>query len=91
MRARLAFAISTAIEPEILLMDEWIGAGDASFVARARDRLNSMVDEAGILVLASHNDNLLRRVCNRIVELEGGNVKHAGSTEAFFGAEMEKV
>ncbi len=91
MRARLAFAISTAIEPEILLMDEWIGAGDASFVARARDRLNSMVDEAGILVLASHNDNLLRRVCNRIVELEGGNVKHAGSTEAFFGAVMEKV
>ena len=40
-----------------------------------------------MLVLASHNDNLLRRVCNRIVELEGGNVKHAGSTEAFFGAD----
>ena len=91
MRARLAFAISTAIEPEVLLMDEWIGAGDASFIEKARDRLNSMVDEAGILVLASHNQNLLKRVCNRIVELEAGRVKRTESAETFFGMGIEKV
>ncbi len=91
MRARLAFAISTAIEPDILLMDEWLGAGDAGFIQKARERLNSMVDDAGILVLASHNQNLIKRVCNGIVELEAGHVKRAGSTKAFFGAEMEKV
>ena len=84
MRARLAFAISTAIEPEILLMDEWIGAGDASFIEKARDRLNSMVDESGILVLASHNNGLLKRLCNKIVELEDGRVKRAESAETFF-------
>ncbi len=89
--ARLAFAISTAVEPDILLMDEWLGAGDASFIEKARERLNSMVDEAGILVLASHNQYLIKRVCNGIVELEAGQVKRAGSTEAFFGKEMEKI
>ena len=46
-----------------------------------------MVDEAGILFLASHNQNLIKRVCNGIVELEAGHVKCAGSTAAFFGAE----
>jgi len=91
MRARLAFAISTAIEPEILLMDEWIGAGDASFIEKVQGRLNSMVDEARILVLASHNNDLLSRLCNRIVELEAGRVKRTGSAETFFGAETEKV
>ncbi len=91
MKARLAFAISTAIEPEILLMDEWIGAGDASFIEKARGRLNAVVDEAGILVLASHNESLLKRVCNRIVELEAGRVKRTGPAEAFFGTGKEKV
>ncbi len=89
--ARLAFAISTAIEPDILLMDEWLGAGDAKFIEKAQGRLISMVDEAGILVLASHNQNLIKRVCNGIVELEARHVKCAGSTAAFFGTEMENV
>ncbi len=91
MKARLAFAISTVVEPEILLMDEWIGAGDADFIEKARRRLNSMVNEASMLVLASHNHNLIKRVCNGVVELEAGHVKRVGSTEAFFGKEMGKV
>jgi ABC-2 type transport system ATP-binding protein/lipopolysaccharide transport system ATP-binding protein len=91
MRARLAFAISTAIKPEILLMDEWIGAGDAGFIEKARGRLNSMVDEAGILVLASHNQNLIKRICSGIMELEAGHLKRAEPTEAFFGKESEKA
>lgn len=91
MKARLAFAISTAIEPEILLMDEWIGAGDAGFIEKARDRLSGIVAGSGILVLASHNESLLKRVCNRIVEMEAGRVKRVESAEEFFGMEREKV
>ena len=75
MKARLAFAISTAAKPEILLMDEWIGAGDATFIEKARARLDAMVGDAGILVLASHNRTLLRRVCNRVVTLDRGRVE----------------
>ena len=75
MKARLAFAISTAAKPEILLMDEWIGAGDAAFIEKARARLDAMVGDAGILVLASHNRTLLRRVCNRVVTLDRGRVE----------------
>ncbi len=81
MRARLAFAIATAVEPDIVLMDEWIGAGDAAFMEKARKRLEAVVDSARVLVLASHNENLLKRVCNRIVELEGGQVRRTGDPQ----------
>ena len=74
MMARLAFAIATARQPEILLMDEWIGAGDAAFLKKVDARLHALLDEVGILVLASHNESLLGRVCNRIVRLERGGV-----------------
>jgi ABC-2 type transport system ATP-binding protein/lipopolysaccharide transport system ATP-binding protein len=82
MRARLAFAISTAVEPDIVLMDEWLGAGDAKFIERARKRLSAVVDGARVLVLASHNETLIKRVCNRIVEMEGGQVRRAGDSRA---------
>ncbi len=74
MKARLAFAISTARQPEILLMDEWIGAGDADFLKKVQARLQALLDQVGILVLASHNEPLLARLCNRIVRLERGGV-----------------
>ena len=74
MKARLAFAISTAVQPEILLMDEWIGAGDAAFLEKVNARLHALLDDVGILVLASHNERLVERVCNRVVRLEGGSV-----------------
>lgn len=74
MRARLEFAISTALRPEILLLDEWIGVGDADFLKKARARLDAMAGAAGILVLASHNEGLIKRVCNRVVRLERGSV-----------------
>lgn len=74
MAARLAFAISTCVEADILLMDEWLSAGDAAFVARARERMSDLVDKAGILVLASHSDNLIRETCNKALLLERGKV-----------------
>jgi lipopolysaccharide transport system ATP-binding protein len=75
MGARLAFAIATSFHPEILLMDEWIGAGDRAFQKKAGKRLDAIVDKAGVIVLASHNDGLIKRVCNKVMTLEKGRVK----------------
>lgn len=72
MGARLAFSIATSMEPEILLMDEWIGAGDTGFQHKARDRMSELASKAGIIVLASHNHALLRSSCNRFLHLEKG-------------------
>lgn len=78
MGARLAFAIATTLEPQILLMDEWIGAGDASFQAKATERMNQLAEKAGIIVLASHSEELLAKTCNKRLELEKGRVKSFG-------------
>lgn len=75
MGARLAFAIATTMDPEILLMDEWIGAGDATFQNKASKRMNELAEKAGIIVLASHDEGLLGKTCNRRLELELGRVK----------------
>lgn len=72
MFARLAFAVSTAINPDILLIDEGIGTGDAHFMAKIQQRLQSMVERSPILVLASHDNNLVSQLCNRTVRFEHG-------------------
>ena len=78
MRLRLAFAVCTSFDPEILLMDEWLGMGDRAFVEKAKRRLEQFVERAGILVLASQNTSLLRRVCSTGVFLVRGRVKCFG-------------
>ncbi|MBN9316332.1 MAG: ABC transporter ATP-binding protein [Devosia sp.] len=75
MGARLAFAIATTLEPQILLMDEWIGAGDAAFQAKATRRMDELAEKAGIIILASHQPDLIARTCNKLLELEHGRVK----------------
>ncbi|MBD0415989.1 ABC transporter ATP-binding protein [Tianweitania sp. Rool2] len=75
MAARLAFSVATSLEPEILLMDEWIGAGDARFQEKAKRRMEEIAEKAGIIVLASHNHGLLKRTCNKILELDKGRLK----------------
>jgi ABC-type polysaccharide/polyol phosphate transport system ATPase subunit len=84
MRARLSFGIATAVIPEILLLDEGIGAGDATFIENANRRLNEFVDRAGILVLASHSEALVRQFCNKYVLLERGKVTSAGEGSSGF-------
>lgn len=72
MQARLAFAAATAVEADVLLMDEWIAVGDAEFQDMAHKRLLSLVERAGVLVLASHDTDLLRLYCNKVMRLSGG-------------------
>lgn len=91
MAARLAFATATSFEPEILLMDEWIGAGDPAFQDRARARMEAMTAKAGIIVLASHNHALLQRTCNKVLELEKGRVAYFGEASPYFEAAVEKA
>jgi ABC-type polysaccharide/polyol phosphate transport system ATPase subunit len=86
MLLRLAFAISTTIEPEILLMDEWIGVGDAQFHQKAQARLEGLVARAGIMVIASHSNELVRRVCNKAIYLDKGRVVQAGPVEEVLSA-----
>ncbi len=79
MLLRLAFAVSTSVEPEIALMDEWIGVGDAAFVEKAERRLAELVGRAGILVLASHDPALLERTCTKGVLLQHGKISAVGA------------
>lgn len=78
MMLRLAFAVCTCIEPEILLMDEWIGVGDSAFMEKAERRLEDFVDRAGILVLASHDPELLKRTCTKGILLNSGRIEAYG-------------
>jgi len=81
MMLRLAFAISTAITPEILILDEMIGTGDAAFIARANMRLKDFLSRAGILVIASHAMPILRQWCNKGMLLEKGKLIAYGPIE----------
>jgi len=78
MKARLAFAMATCIEPEIILLDEGIGAGDASFMEKANVRLDQFINKAAILVLASHSAELIVKLCNKAAVLEHGRVVWTG-------------
>lgn len=74
MQVRLAFAVATSVEADILLMDEWLSVGDAEFSKKATDRLEALVDRTPILVLASHDRKLIERTCNKIFRLEHGRL-----------------
>jgi ABC-2 type transport system ATP-binding protein/lipopolysaccharide transport system ATP-binding protein len=82
MVVRLAFAVSTCFRPEILLMDEWFGVADASFQAKAYERMASFIGGSSVLVLASHSADLLERWCNKAVRLDGGRIVERGEVRA---------
>jgi ABC-2 type transport system ATP-binding protein/lipopolysaccharide transport system ATP-binding protein len=86
MMVRLAFAISTAITPEILIMDELIGAGDASFFNKAEARLNGLIGRTRILVIASHADDMIRRLCNKAALLDEGRLCMVGPVDQVLAA-----
>ena len=89
MQMRLAFAVSTAVRPQILIMDEWLSTGDAAFSDRARQRMQEVVRSTDILVLASHSREVLLQNCQRLIWLEHGEVVMDGPCAeveaAYFG------
>jgi ABC-type polysaccharide/polyol phosphate transport system ATPase subunit len=91
MALRLAFAISTAIVPEILVLDEMIGAGDAAFLSRANARLKTFLARTGILVIASHSVSILRQWCNKGLLLEQGKMVAYGALEDVVSIYQSKV
>ncbi len=81
MVVRLGFALATAIKPQILLMDEWFLAGDAAFMEKATHRLEEMVRGADILVLSTHQSDIILERCTRVLWLEQGRIREDGPPE----------
>jgi ABC-type polysaccharide/polyol phosphate transport system ATPase subunit len=81
MTTRLGFSLATVLEPEILLIDEGIGAGDARFTERASKRLHELARQSAIMVLASHTDDLIRQICNKAALLTSGRIIKIGPVD----------
>ena len=86
MVIRLGFAIATAIRPNILLMDEWFLAGDMHFMAKARERLERLVQEAEILVISTHQMEVISAWCTRVFWMEQGRIRMEGPPDAVLPA-----
>jgi ABC-type polysaccharide/polyol phosphate transport system ATPase subunit len=78
MKARLTFALSTVIDADILVLDEWLSAGDINFVDKAEAQLTSMLNRTRILVFASHSLELIRHTCTKVLWMEGGRMVRFG-------------
>jgi lipopolysaccharide transport system ATP-binding protein len=81
MMARLTFAVGTAISGDILILDEWLSAGDENFQQKANARMTAVASEAKIMVLATHNRQMVLNVCNKVLELESGRCVFLGTTD----------
>ncbi|MGF6425642.1 ABC transporter ATP-binding protein [Bradyrhizobium elkanii] len=91
MMTRLTFAVATCFAPEILLMDEWIMAGDATFLSKAKQRVETFVSKASILVLASHSVETCRQFCNQGIWMDQGKIKSAGPIDEILDAYAAEV
>ena len=81
LRIRLALGVVTSIEPEILLLDEGLGAVDAAFMAKARSRLQELVKRSGILVFASHSNDFLAQLCDTAIWVDHGTLHQVGTVD----------
>jgi ABC-type polysaccharide/polyol phosphate transport system ATPase subunit len=94
MLGRLAFAVATSLQPDVLIMDEWLGAGDQFFIKKAQDRVNKFVESAKVVILASHSDALIEKIASKVVWLERGQVRFFGPTaewKELYQAELAKM
>lgn len=81
MKARLTFGICTFLRGDIILLDEWLSTGDKDFIAKANARMDEIVSETGIMVIATHSTGLVRNVCNKVALMEGGEIKMIGTPD----------
>lgn len=86
MQVRLSFAIATAIDPDILLLDEVLGAGDAQFITKAQQRIERLMSRASLMVLASHSNAVVRQLCNKAIYLRAGHVEEFGDVRSVIAA-----
>lgn len=91
MRARLLFGICTAVRGDILVMDEWLSAGDADFVDKAAARMDEILATTGIIVLSSHSLDMVRRFCNLICWLDRGQVVMMGDPDTVIPAYLRGI
>jgi ABC-2 type transport system ATP-binding protein/lipopolysaccharide transport system ATP-binding protein len=91
MMLRLAFAVTTSIQPDILIMDEMITAGDASFIEKATRRIHTLIAEASIFALASHSEEHLKRFCSRAIWLNRGELAADGPLDSVLAAYNEAL
>lgn len=81
MRARLGFAVAKQTDPEVLLIDEALSVGDASFRKKSKDVMASRIASDKTVVIVSHNESMLHEYCDRVIWLDAGSVKEIGETE----------
>jgi ABC-type polysaccharide/polyol phosphate transport system ATPase subunit len=91
MRVRLAFAISTALDPDILVIDEIFGAGDAGFMKKAEKRMVDIITRSSILVFASHTPELIARFCDRAMWLDAGKIRQDGPIKEVYQAYLASI
>lgn len=91
MFLRLAFAIATCITPDIMIMDEMIGTGDASFIEKAKNRLMDLISKTRIMVISSHNIQIMRDICNRGIWMEKGKVVMDGEINSVMNAYIKSL
>lgn len=91
MFIRLAFSVSTAVTPDILLLDEILGAGDAGFLVKAQKRLSSMMETARIMVLVTHSMESAIRLCNRCIWLDCGEIRMDGAPKEVTKAYIKTI
>jgi ABC-2 type transport system ATP-binding protein/lipopolysaccharide transport system ATP-binding protein len=91
MRARLAFSIATIVEPEILIVDEILSVGDATFQAKSMDKMNSLIKNDTTLLFVSHSIGMVRKICDKSIWLDKGNMVMKGSTTDVSAAYEKKV
>ena len=91
MLARLAFSISTLVEPEVLIVDEILSVGDAAFQKKSRDKMQSMIDGGTTVLFVSHSIDNVRDICNKVLWLDHGKVAMFGGTEEVCSRYMESV
>jgi ABC-type polysaccharide/polyol phosphate transport system ATPase subunit len=91
MYARLAFAVATELETDILLLDEVFAVGDIHWIERALERVERLIERVGILVLVSHDLALVERVCNRAIWLDAGGIRHEGEVSDVVSRYRESV
>jgi len=90
MAMRLKFACATGFSPEVLLLDEWLGAGDAEFQNKAKTRMKQLITDAHIVVLATHNVPLMKQICDKALWLEKGQVIMFGDIDEVIKARQLK-